>query len=152
MVMTETQVLEQTNKYKELFSALAKAQSEMPTAGKNTSGYNYKYADLAEIIKISRPSLTKNGLSIIQVLIPGSEDGPALLNTMLCHSSGEYIESKVKIILQADNASKPQNKLQSLGTALTYLRRYSYSAIIGIVTDQDTDGNTSANTSSYQRR
>lgn len=141
-------------RYKELFAALAKAQSEMTIAEKNTAGYNYKYAGLAEIIKASRPALTKNGLSIIQVLIPGNGDSPALLNTMLCHASGEYIESKVKIILQTDTTGKPQNKLQSLGTALTYLRRYSYSAIIGIVTDQDTDGSASPgnNTNSYQRR
>jgi hypothetical protein len=122
----------------------------MTIAEKNTSGYNYKYAGLAEIIKASRPALTKNGLSIIQVLIPGNDDGPALLNTMLCHASGEYIESKVKIILSSDTAGKTQNKLQSLGTALTYLRRYSYSAIIGIVTDQDTNG-VNATTSTYQR-
>ena len=133
-------MMTETMKYKELFTALAKAQAEMPTAGKNTSGYNYKYADLAEIIKISRPALTKNGLSIMQVLIPGTEDSPAVLNTMLCHASGEFIESKIKLIVPNDN--KNQNKLQSLGTALTYLRRYSYSAIIGIVTDQDSDGNT----------
>lgn len=137
------------NKYKELFTALAKAQAEMPTAVKNTSGYNYKYADLAEIIKISRPSLTKNGLSVIQIIVPGNEDNPSMLNTMLCHSSGEYIESRVKIILPQDQHGKVQNKLQALGTALTYLRRYSYSAIIGIVTDQDSDGNTMASTSRY---
>lgn len=119
----------------ELFTALAKAQSEMKTAGLNAQNPYFKsnYADLSEIVRVSRPSLSKNGLAVIQQILP-NEDGQNILHTLLCHSSGQWIETRMRIL-----PSKPD--VQSLASYITYLRRYSYAAIVGVVTtDEDDDG------------
>lgn len=119
----------------ELFTALAKAQAEMKTAGLNAENPYFKsqYADLTEIVQASRPALAKNGLSVIQEILP-NEDGQNILHTILGHSSGQWIESKMRIL-----PAKPD--VQSLGSYITYLRRYSYAAIVGVVVaNEDDDG------------
>lgn len=119
----------------ELFSALSKAQSEMKIAGTTSENPYFKssYADLAEIVKASRPALTKNGLSVLQQIIP-NDDGQNLLITILGHSSGQWIETRMRIL-----PAKPD--IQSLGSYITYLRRYSYASIIGVVASgEDDDG------------
>lgn len=121
---------------KDLFTALAKAQAEMQTAGLSSENPYFKtrYADLAAIVKASRPALTKNGLSIIQQIIT-SDEGHTYLHTLLCHASGQWVESRVRIV-------PPKADVQSLGSYITYLRRYSIAALCGIVTsDEDDDGN-----------
>lgn len=118
---------------KDLFAALAKAQSEMQTAGLRSENpyFKSKYADLAEIVRVSRPALTKNGLSVIQQILP-NEDGQNILHTILTHSSGQWIESRMRIL-----PSKPD--VQSLASYITYLRRYSYAALCGIVASNEDD-------------
>lgn len=117
----------------ELASALAKAQSEMPIAELSSSNpfFKNKYADLATYIKASRPSLSKNGLSVSQ-LIMFDDRGEQFLQTMLLHSSGQFISSFAKINPQ-------KTDIQSLGSYLTYMKRYSYSAIIGCASGLDDD-------------
>lgn len=119
---------------KDLFTALAKAQAEMETAELSSSNpfFKTRYADLAAIVKASRPALTKHGLSIIQQII-SHEDGQTMLHTMLCHTSGQWVESRVRIV-------PPKNDVQSIGSYITYLRRYSIAAICGIVSSDDDDG------------
>lgn len=120
---------------KELFTALAKAQAEMEVAGlsKTNPFFKSRYADLNEVVRASRPYLTKHGLSVIQPLIL-DQDGTQLLRTMLCHSSGDSISSDVKI-------NPPKSDVQSLGSYITYMRRYAYSALVGVCTgDEDDDG------------
>jgi hypothetical protein len=118
---------------KDLFGALAKAQAEMRIAGLTNENPYFKsrYADLAEMVRASRPALTKNGLSIIQQILPNS-DGQNILNTILCHSSGQYIESRMRII-------PAKNDIQSMGSYITYLKRYSYGSLVGIVTSSEDD-------------
>jgi hypothetical protein len=121
---------------KDLFTSLAKAQAEMQTAGLSAENPYFKtrYADLAAIVKASRPALTQNGLSIIQQIIT-HDDGHTYLHTLLCHCSGQWVESRVRI-------APPKTDVQSLGSYITYLRRYSIAALCGIVTsDEDDDGN-----------
>ncbi len=118
----------------ELFSALAKAQAEIKTAGLNNQNpyFKSKYADLAEIVKVSRPALTKFGLCVIQQVMP-NDDGQNILHTILAHSSGQWISSQMRIL-------PVKNDIQSLASYLTYLRRYSYAATIGVVaSDEDDD-------------
>lgn len=116
----------------ELFGALAKAQAEMSVAELSNSNpfFKSRYADFTTIVKASRPSLTKNGLCVIQIILPN--EGFGALHTVLGHSSGQFIESQVEIKpLKAD--------VQSVGSYITYLKRYSYSAIVGITTGEDDD-------------
>lgn len=134
--INEPRPLTQPNKsseLKELFTALAKAQAEMPCAGHNSENPYFKssYADLAEIVRVSRPALSKNGLSVIQQILP-NEDGQNILHTILAHSSGQSIESRMRIL-----PSKPD--VQSLASYITYLRRYSYAAIVGVVVSNEDD-------------
>ncbi len=119
----------------ELFTALAKAQSEMKTAGLNAENPYFKssYSDLAEIVRVSRPALSKNGLTVIQQILP-NDDGQNILHCILAHSSGQWIETRMRIL-----PAKPD--VQSLASYITYLRRYSYAAIVGVVTaNEDDDG------------
>jgi len=124
-----------SNDVKDLFGALAKAQSEMNLASLSSENpyFKSKYADLGEFIKATRPALTKNGLAVIQQILP-NDDGQNILHTILTHSTGQWIESKMRII-------PPKTDIQTLGSYITYLRRYSYAALVGVVAaDEDDDG------------
>jgi len=124
-----------SSELKDLFGALAKAQAEMRRAGLSSENpyFKSKYADLAEIVAASRPALTKNGLTVIQQIME-NHDGQKFLHTILGHETGQWIESRMRIV-----PHKPD--IQSLGSYITYLRRYSYASIIGVVaSNEDDDG------------
>lgn len=119
----------------ELYAALAKAQGDMKAATSSSENPYFKssYADLTEIVESSRPALTKHGLAVIQQICPNN-DGSNVLYTILTHSSGQYIESAMKII-------PAKTDIQSLGSHITYLRRYCYASLIGVVVaNEDDDG------------
>ena len=117
---------------KNLFKSLAEFQQEVPTIHKATQGYGYTYADLPKIFEVINPLLKKHGLGFTQ-LIHGTD-----LITIVFHvESGETLESKTSI--PQNVALKGMNDFQVLGSAITYLRRYSLSSCLGLVTDKDTD-------------
>lgn len=118
-----------------LMEALAKAQLEMDVASTDSVNpfFKSRYADLASVVKASRPVLAKNGLSVIQRTLTG-EDGKVYMHARLCHASGQWIESIMEV-------RPPKADIQALGSHLTYLRRYLYSSLVGVVTsDEDDDG------------
>lgn len=117
---------------KNIYKALADFQQEVPTIKKNASGYNYKFADLEEVVKAISPVLKKHNLGYTQPL-----DGTSLKTVLFHTESGEAIESSVEIPQGVE--LKGQNDFQVLGSAITYLRRYSLSSILGLVTDEDAD-------------
>jgi len=133
MNKTETQPVKKTARKKEtLFQALAKFQQEVPTIHKATKGYGHSYADLPTIFEAINPVLKIHGLGFTQ-LIEGQ-----VIKTIVFHcESGETIESNTDI--PQDVILKGMNDFQVFGSAVSYLRRYSISAILGIVTDKDTD-------------
>lgn len=115
-----------------LFKALANFQQEVPVIHKDTQGYGYTYADLPKVFEIINPLLKKNGLGFTQ-LMQGQQ-----IETILFHiESGETITSFTDIPQNVQLAK--MNEFQVLGSAITYLRRYSISSILGLVTDKDTD-------------
>ena len=120
----------------DLAIALAKTQSEIEIAGKSAAGYNFKYADLAEIIKASRPYLSKNGLSVLQPIISNKATDKMYLETILLHASGQWIKSSLEIP-EIDIAGK--TAVQSFGATVTYLRRYSYASLVGVVAAKEED-------------
>jgi len=122
---------ENTNIYK----ALATFQQECPVIHKGTSGYGYSYADLPTIFSIINPILQSNGLGFTQLIQDGA------IETILFHTeSGQTIKSVTSI---PENVSlKGMNEYQVLGSAITYIRRYALSSLLGIVTDKDTDAST----------
>lgn len=120
-----------------LFEALAKAQMEMEVAKTDSTNpyFKSKYADLRSVVDASRPFLSKNGLCVIQRTIPGN-NGTSYLYTRLGHLSGQWMESLMPI-------NPPKQDIQTLGSYMTYLRRYSYSSMVGVVAgDEDDDGET----------
>ena len=117
---------------KNLYKSLANFQQEVPTIHKATQGFGYTYADLTAIYKIINPLMKKNGLGFTQLL----QDNKMV--TIVFHiESGETIESKTDIPMNVQ--LKGMNDFQVMGSAITYLRRYSLSSVLGLVTDKDTD-------------
>ncbi len=122
-----------------LSAALARAQATMNTAEKDGDNPHYKstYSTLEQLISVSRPSLTKEGLSVVQ--FRDFEDGNDFLVTQLRHASGEMIVGRALIYL------KEKTDIQKLGAAITYSKRYEYAAICGIaMKDFDDDGNSNS--------
>ena len=117
---------------KELFKALADFQQEVPTIHKGTSGYGYSYADLPAIFDVINPLLKKHGLGFTQTV-----NGTQLCTTVFHVKSGEVLEGCADI--PQNVTLKGQNDFQVLGSAITYMRRYQLSAMLGLVTDKDTD-------------
>lgn len=114
-----------------LFKALAKFQQEVPILHKDTKGFSYTYTDLPEIIRVITPHLKANNLGFTQ-MIEGKN-----LKTIIFHTeSGESLESLAEI---PEDTLKGMNKFQILGSAITYMRRYALSSVLGLVTDKDLD-------------
>lgn len=114
-----------------LAAALAQAQSKFPKIPKTKEvivnsqkgSYTFKYAPLEDMIDILRPVLAEHGLGFTQGV-----DGETLV-TMIFHSSGEWFAHSMPL---PDAASA-----QMYGSQLTYRRRYSLKAALGVETDQD---------------
>lgn len=123
---------------KELAIALSKAQGEMPSVPMESTNpyFKTKYADLGSVIKTAKPVLAKNGLSVSQLIT--SEESKVGVTTILMHISGEWLSDTIMLDLGEE---KGKNISQQAGQVCTYLRRYSYSAILGLYADQDDDGN-----------
>ena len=122
-----------------LAEALSRAQAEMPAAKFNSVNpfLKNKYADLGSIIDTAKPVLGKFGLAVTQLPINDGE-GRVGVETVLTHASGEWISTQFSLPL-ADEKGK--SGAQVAGSIITYLRRYSLAAILGMYSDEDTDGN-----------
>lgn len=120
----------------ELFAALAKAQGAIENASKNSANPHFKskYADLAEVLNTIRPEFTANGLSVIQST--GFDGSLVHVTTVLAHASGGYITTTA-------SCAPAKSDAQGIGSATTYLRRYSAAAVAGIAQEDD-DGNAAA--------
>ena len=119
----------------ELVTALSKAQGEFEAVAKGHLNpfFKSKYAGLPEVVALASPILSKNGLAISQ-FIHQNELGEDCLKTYLLHSSGQFIEHSMKLYLGKLDS-------QSMGSATTYARRYSYMSVLGLVADEDDDAN-----------
>jgi len=131
----------------EFSKAFAQTQQEMkqPLKDANNPFFKSKYVPLENVVEAITESASKNGLSFTQ--FPSSdEDGNVTVGTLVMHSSGEWIEyDPIKM--------KPvKNDPQSIGSAITYAKRYALSAIFGITSDQDDDGNEATQTKKQQSK
>ena len=120
----------------ELFAALSKAQAEMSEAGLNNANpfFKSKYASLTDVMRAARPAMKANGLSVSQH--PDTEEDVTYLITVLGHASGQFMQSRVKL-------APPKTDVQSLGSYITYMKRYAYTSILGVIVGdgEDDDGN-----------
>lgn len=124
-------MLEKSESIKELSGALAKFQSAVGNVSKDGVNpyFKSKYATLENVVNTVRKPLAENGLSFCQFPVGENE-----LVTLLMHSSGEFIKGTTKF---TPKDASPQ----SVGSAITYMRRYALSAVLGIATEDDDDGN-----------
>jgi hypothetical protein len=120
----------------ELFAALALAQGEIENASKNAANPHFKskYADLSEVLNTIRPVFAKHGLSLTQST---EFDGQRVsVVSLLAHKSGGFITGTASCVPAKTDA-------QGVGSATTYLRRYSAAGMAGIAQEDD-DGQAAA--------
>lgn len=129
-----------------LAKALAAAQAELEPAAKNAENPHLRnrYADIAAVFEAIRKILPKHGLAVSQMVLP--TEGKAHVRTLLMHESGEWIAGEC--VLPPDRAGGPQG----MGSAITYARRYSLSALLGVVSEDDDDGEQAQHSPSKTRQ
>lgn len=120
-----------------LAEALLAVQSELPTAihkDAENPHFRSKYVTLDALLAVARPALNKHGIVLMQW--PGrADDGELVLTTRLTHAAaGETHETSMVLL-------PPKGDPQGQGSAITYARRYSLMAILGLAADDDDDGN-----------
>lgn len=123
-----------------LATALAAVQAELPRVGKSSTakiegkegrkGYEYSYADLADVSQAILPLLGKHGLSFSSKPTLDEQNRFVLAYT-LRHTSGDVDSGAYPL---------PTGRPQDVGSAITYARRYCLSAVTGIAPDADDDG------------
>lgn len=129
----------------ELAPALVAAQGEFSAVPKTAENpfFHSKYADLATVVTQTQPILFKHGLAVAQ--FPTVLDGEPALKTYLIHKSGQFLCDTMR--LQAAKQD-PQGQ----GAAITYARRFAYQAVLGLVADEDDDGNQASQAKAVERQ
>lgn len=121
-----------------LAKALADAQIEITAAAMDAKNPHFgsRYATLASVMDAAKP-LSRHGIAVSQAA--EVIEGRVIISTILMHSSGEWISESISL--------KPrQDDPQSVGSAITYGRRYLLAALAGIAADEDDDGNAATDT------
>lgn len=139
-----------------MFAALNLAQESVGSATKDRKGQigqqTYKYADLAATEEAIGDSLSKNSLGLSHW--PGPFiDGCVSLVSILTHSDGGSMSwsMSMPVGLTYPKVGDPFYSAQSVGSALTYARRYARSAILNIVTEDDDGAGASGNRNAQNR-
>jgi hypothetical protein len=129
----------------ELASAWVQAAGEMTDLVKDrkvsTGKYAYTYADLASVLGMARPVLARHGLMLTQAA--ATEGNDAVVTTTILHRSGQWVTTP-PVRLAAGTTP------QQTGSAITYARRYSVMAALGLATEDD-DGQSAAPRTSTPR-
>jgi hypothetical protein len=125
----------------ELAKALAQVQAQITPAQFDSVNpyYKSKYASLGSVIEAAK-ILAEYGLSYSQM--PINDGWFAGVENILMHESGQWISEKFMMPLDTDS----KNPIQEAGKAITYARRYGLSSMLGIYSDEDTDGNSRSGT------
>jgi hypothetical protein len=119
---------------KELAKALVTAQAAMSHAAKDSKNPHFKsaYSSLASVIDAVRPHLAANGLAFVQKL--HNSDNSVGVETVLIHESGQEMSCGILYI------PVTKNDAQGLGSCVSYGKRYSLQAALGVASEDD-DGN-----------
>lgn len=138
-------MIRQSESIDNLAAALVSAQAAMPSVPKNAKGQVgsaiRSYADLASVLESIQPVLAAHDLAFVQFPHGGS-GGSVTVVTRLLHKSGEWMEC---------DASMPTGQgAQAVGSAITYCKRYSLMAVLGLATEDD-DGAAASSTPRQQR-
>lgn len=123
----------QSENIADLMKDLVQLQAELPTMPKDASGYGYKYTSLDTIVSTIKPIMAKHNLAFMQS-VGGLEN--VTITTRIFNAMGQYIEDTVQLpTIQANK----MNNAQVLGAVITYMRRYTLCALLGITADEDVD-------------
>ena len=114
----------------DLAAALSKAQAKIKGASKDSANPYFKsrYADLASVWDACREALTEQGLSVSQW--PSADGAAVTVETILAHESGQFISGTLTMTAKDDTP-------QSIGSCVTYARRYSLAAAVGVAPEDD---------------
>lgn len=126
---------ETSENIEELAKAFVAFRAVCPNVDKDKEGFNYRYATLGNIIAKSREHLEKHGLAVMQFPIAGVKSLGVI--TILIHKSGQFIRARFLMPIPSLSST---NVTQDAGAAITYARRYALAAVLGIASDEDTDG------------
>ena len=120
-------------------AALVAAQSEIGNVPFDSVNPHFgsKFVSLAGVLSAVRPVLNRHGIALMQPA--ASEGGIVRVQTVFLHTSGEQIAFPPLTMAMGDKANA-----QNYGSTVTYLRRYSICAALGIAGDEDDDGNADA--------
>jgi len=113
-----------------IVAAMAELKNVPKTA--NNPYFKSKYAPLDAIVDATRPILAKHGLAVMQA--PLFRDGTAGVETTVIHKGGHVFSTTLLLPLKDMTP-------QGVGGAITYARRYSLAAVLGLATEEDLDGN-----------
>ena len=124
-----------------LAEAMSKAQGQLKGAIKDTSNpfYNRKYADLASVWDACREALSANGLAVAQ-MTDQSERGTVIVDTLLFHSSGEWLSGRTEMRPVREKKGEgfvDANDPQAIGSCISYARRYTLAAMVGVYQEDD---------------
>lgn len=128
--------MKKSENIEEIAKALKDFRFELKQPVKDASNpfFKSKYTTLDKVIEAIDQTAPNFGLSFTQWAV-SNEQGNVGVETLLLHSSGQYIHYDALYM-------KPEkNTPQAIGSCLTYSRRYTISAIFGITSDEDDDGN-----------
>lgn len=115
----------------EIAKALLKSQSEMGNAVKGTSNpfFKSRFADLNAVREASLPVLNSNGITVLQPTI--ELNGEAYVETVLLHSSGQWLSSQTKVLYAKVGDAQGQ------GSGISYARRYGLQSFLNIGAEDD---------------
>lgn len=130
--------MNKSDSIKNITQALLKVQAEMPpvTFDSTNKFLGNRYVSFGKVIETAKPVLAKHEIMLSQPVVGG--EGQIGVETILLHSSGEWISSIAMIPIDSE---KGKSAAQVAGSNISYLRRYSLSAMLGIYSEEDTDGN-----------
>lgn len=136
--------MQRSESISELAAALAKAQAQVKPALKDSTNpfFKSKYADFSSVLDACKDALADNGLAVIQA--PITDDHGAGVETMILHSSGEWISERLTLPVSKEDA-------QGVGSAITYARRYALEGFLRIEREDD-DGNAAARAAEALRK
>jgi len=133
--MQPTTSSESTSPLQPLVEALVNFHKTVPAINKTATAQYGKFADLATVLSTVTPHLIKNGLAVSQGFEPGQDNNPVLV-TQLLHVSGAQLISRLPMVV----GGRGKNPLHDFGGSVSYSRRYSLLAILGLTADMDVDG------------
>ena len=128
--------MQKSSEITEISKALSEFRKEVkqPLKDANNPFFKSKYVPLENVVEAIDEVAPNHGLSFTQWPV-NDGNGNVGVSTMLLHSSGQYIEYD-PIYMKPDKQTP-----QAIGSAITYSKRYSLSAVFGITSDEDDDGN-----------